>query len=301
MKSSSRFLIYARDGFKNVCNHIFMSFSSVLTLVITLSLCAVFIMFVNNTNQFTRDIESQVALRVEFYVGATEEEIESVIAEIDKHPLVDDWEFRDSDEEHKRIAEMTAEGDERIEDFLLDIEVDFFDVIRVEAVDIYSLDELSAFISDLEPIEHVTDSAEAAEVISGTTTAIRNVMMVFVVVLMILAVFLIQNTIRVTIYSRQEELSIMRLVGASIGHITFPFVVEGLIIGIIGSIIPILFTIFGYKIMYNATGGIFAINLFQLAEPAPLIYEVGFLMGIISIGVSLIGSLIAVAKYALKG
>lgn len=301
MKSSSRFLIYARDGFKNVCNHIFMSFSSVLTLVITLSLCAVFIMFVNNTNQFTRDIESQVALRVEFYVGATEEEIESVIAEIDKHPLVYDWDFRDSDEEHRRIAEMTAEGDERIEDFLLDIDVDFFDVIRVEAVDIYSLEELSAFISDLEPIEHVTDSAEAAEVISGTTTAIRNVMMVFVIVLMILAVFLIQNTIRVTIYSRQEELSIMRLVGASIGHITFPFVVEGLIIGIIGSIIPILFTVFGYRIMYNATGGIFAINLFQLAEPAPLIYEVGFLMGIISIGVSLIGSLIAVAKYALKG
>lgn len=278
-----------------------MSFSSILTLIITLSLCAVFIMFVNNTNRFTRDIESQVSLRVEFHIGATDEEIEAVIEEIEAHPLVSEHEFRDRYEEHRRIAEMTAEGDERIEDFLLDIDVDFFDVIRVEAVDIYALDELSSFISALDPIEHVGDSAEAAEVIGGTTTAIRNVMMVFVVVLMILAVFLIQNTIRVTIYSRQEELSIMRLVGASIGHITFPFVVEGLIIGIIGSIIPILFTIIGYQVMYNATGGIFAINLFQLAEPAPLIYEVGFLMGVISIGVSLVGSLIAVTKYALRG
>lgn len=300
MKSNGRFLIYARDGFKNVCNHIFMSFSSVLTLIITLSLCAVFIMFVNNTNLFTRDIESQVALMAEFRVGASDEEIAEVIASVSEHPLVYTYNFTDRYKERERIIEMIAGGDDRIEEFLEEVDADIIDVIRVEAVDIYSLEEVSAFVLDLEPIRFISDPADAAEMISGTTTAIRNVMMIFIGVLMILAVFLIQNTIRVTIYSRQEELSIMRLVGASIGHITFPFVIEGLIIGIIGAIIPILFTMIGYRIMYNASGGIFAINLFQLAEPAPLIYEVGFLMGMISVGVSLVGSLIAVVKYALK-
>ena len=300
MKSSGRFLIYARDGFKNVCNHIFMSFSSVLTLIITLSLCAVFIMFVNNTNRFTRDIEGQVALLAEFRVGVTDEEIESVITAVREHPLVYRYEFTDRYEERERVIEMIADGEERLEDFLDDVEADIVDVIRVEAIDIYSLDDVSDFVYELESIEFISDPSEAAERISQMTTAIRNVMMIFIGVLMVLAVFLIQNTIRVTIYSRQEELSIMRLVGASIGHITFPFVVEGLIIGVIGAIIPILFTMIGYRIMYNATGGVFAINIFQLAEPAPLVYEVGFLMGMISIGVSLVGSLIAVAKYALK-
>jgi len=117
---------------------------------------------------------------------------------------------------------------------------------------------------------------------------------------MLLAIFLIHNTIKITIYSRQEELSIMRLVGASIGHITFPFVIEGLIIGVIGAIIPILFTMFGYNFVYGWSEGIFAINIFQLAPPSPLVYQVGFLMGIVSVAVSLLGSLLAVAKYALK-
>ena len=300
MKSNGRFLIYARDGFKNVCNHIFMSFSSILTLIITLSLCAVFIMFVNNTNRFTRDIESQVAIRVEFRLGVSDEEIEAVKTTLEAHPLVDDYEFRTRYEERDRVIETLAEGDPRLEEVLNRAEAELHDVIIVEAVDIYSLEEVSAFIYDLEPIYRVDDSSEVADIVGGTTAAIRTVMMIFVGVLMILAVFLIQNTIRVTIYSRQEELSIMRLVGASIGHITFPFVIEGLIIGIIGAIIPILFTMIGYRIMYNANDGTFAINLFQLAAPAPLVYEVGFLMGMISIGVSLIGSLIAVAKYALK-
>ncbi|MCL2559826.1 MAG: ABC transporter permease [Turicibacter sp.] len=300
MKSKGRFLIYARDGFKNVCNHIFMSFSSVLTLIITLSLCAVFLMFVSNTNQFTRDIESQVALRVEFHIGVSDAEIEAALAEVSVHPLVGEYEFRNRYEEHARIAEMIADGDDRIEVFLADIEAPLHDVIRVEAIDIYSLDELSEFILNLEPIYRVSDPSEASEAISATTTAIRNVMMVFIVVLLVLAVFLIQNTIRVTIYSRQEELSIMRLVGGSIGHITFPFVIEGLIIGVIGAIVPIAFTLVGYRIMFNTTGGTFAINLFQLVEPARLVYQVGFLMGIISISVSLVGSLVAVAKYALK-
>jgi cell division transport system permease protein len=300
MKSKGRFLIYARDGFKNVCNHIFMSFSSVLTLVITLSLCAVFIMFVNNTNRFTRDIENQVILRAEFQVGVDQEAIAETILAISQNPLVHDYEFINRYEERERLIESIADGDDRIEGLLAGVDADLVDIIRVEAVNIESLEEVSAFVNDLESIFHVSDLAETAEVISGTTMAIRNVMMIFIGVLMLLAVFLIQNTIRVTIYSRQEELSIMRLVGASIGHITFPFVIEGLIIGIIGAIFPILFTMIGYRIMYNASGGIFAINLFQLAEPAPLVYEIGFLMGMISIGVSLIGSLVAVAKYALK-
>lgn len=300
MKSNRRFLIYARDGFKNVCNHVFMSFSSVLTLVITLSLCAVFIVFVTNTNRFTRDIESQVALRAEFYVGVSNEEIAEAIVAVSGHPLVDTYDFTDRYEEREHIIGRIADGDPRIEAFLDTVEADLIDVLRVEAVDIDSLDAVSAFVSELAAIEHVSDPADAVEAIGGTTAAIRNLMMIFIGVLMLLAVFLIQNTIRITIYSRQEELSIMRLVGASIGHITLPFVVEGLIIGIIGAIIPILFTLIGYRIVYTTLGGTFAINLFQLAEPAPLVYEVGFLMGMISIGVSLVGSLVAVAKYALK-
>ena len=300
MKSKFQFHIYARDGFKNVCNHVFMSFSSILTLIITLSLCAVVVMFVVNTNSFTRDIESQVILLIELEYEISDEHIAEVKDMLYHHELVYDFEFIDRYTEFEETTQEMAGDDERLRELFDRAGNRLVDVINIEAIDIYSLDALEADLEANEHIQFVHHPAGAAEMISGTTNAIRTVMIVFAGVLMLLAVFLIHNTIKITIYSRQEELSIMRLVGASIGHITFPFLIEGLIIGVIGAIFPILFTLIGYNLVYEMAGGIFAIPIFQLASPTPLVYQVGFIMGMISIAVSLVGSLVAVTKYALK-
>ena len=124
--------------------------------------------------------------------------------------------------------------------------------------------------------------------------------MVIVVVLLVLAVFLIQNTIKLTIYARKNELKIMKLVGASATHVTVPFLVEGLIIGVLGAIGPILFTVFGYQYLYELFGGVLVIPMFQLTAPLPLVYTLSFGIGIISIAISLIGSFFAVIRYSLK-
>jgi len=297
MKSKFQFHIYARDGFKNVCNHVFMSFSSVLTLIITLSLCAVVVLFVVNTNSFTRDIESQITMLAEFEYEVTGTQITEVLNMLENHELVYDYEFIDKQAEREEVMDGF---EDQLAVLLEGRENTLVDIINIEAVDIYSLDELTVMLEAHEYIQFVHHPQEAREMITDTTHAIRTVMVIFAGVLMILAIFLIHNTIKITIYSRQEELSIMRLVGASIGHITFPFLVEGLIIGVIGAIFPILFTIIGYSLVYEMNEGVFAINMFQLATPAPMIYQVGFYMGMISIIVSLLGSLVAVAKYALR-
>ncbi|MCL1989888.1 MAG: hypothetical protein FWG67_03260 [Defluviitaleaceae bacterium] len=300
MKSKFQFYIYARDGFKNVCNHIFMSFSSVLTLIITLSLCAVVFMFVVNTNAFTRDIESQVTMLAEFNYDVTEAQITSVMHLLDHHELVYHHEFIDRYTEREEVVSQIVGDNDELRYLFERTSNTLADIVIIEAVNITALDLLEGELLVHPYLQSVQHPSDAAELISGTTNAIRVVMMVFAGVLMLLAIFLIHNTIKITIYSRQEELSIMRLVGASIGHITFPFLIEGLIIGVIGAIFPILFTMIGYSLVYDLNDGIFAINIFQLASPSPLVYQVGFVMGIISILVSLLGSLFAVAKYALK-
>jgi len=175
--------------------------------------------------------------------------------------------------------------------------VDVFDVF---AINIESLNELHNELYEHPYIQFVYHPEEAASRISDTTTMIRDIMTFFAAVLMLLAIFLIHNTIKITIYSRKDELSIMRLVGASVGHITFPFLIEGLIIGVIGAIFPILFILVGYRLLYDFSGGMFAIYIFQLVDPTPLVYQIGFTMGIISISVSLLGSLVAVGRHAFK-
>jgi len=300
MKSKFQFHIYARDGFKNVCNHVFMSFSSVLTLIITLSLCAVVFMFVENTNSFTHDIESQVTILAEFEYNVNTDQIAEVLVLLEEHELVHSWEFIDRYAEREEVVDGLAGENEQIRELLNQTQNRLVDIVIVETTEIEALDALDQLLLSHPYIQFVEHPSDAAERISGTTNAIRAVMMVFAGVLMLLAVFLIHNTIKITIYSRQEELSIMRLVGASMGHITIPFLIEGLIIGIIGAIFPILFTIIGYNLAYEWSDGVFAINLFRLVSPAPLVYQVGFIMGMVSILVSLLGSLFAVTKYALK-
>lgn len=301
MKSRKfQFHIYFRDGFKNVCNHIFMSFSSILTLVITLTLSAVVVLFVVNANSFTVDIESQITLMVEMEYYVSPSQINAVKNMLDDHPMVAGWDFVDRETGHQNMTEMMAVENDVVGEILEGIENPLVDVFHVEAVNIDSLNSLQNFLERHPDIQFVHHPADAADTISGVTNAIRILMTVFAGVLMLLAVFLIHNTIKITIYSRREELGIMRLVGASVGHITWPFLIEGLIIGIIGAIVPILFTLLGYALVYDITDGIFAINLFQLVNPTPLIYQIGFTMGIISIVVSLLGSLFAVGRHALK-
>ena len=297
MVSKDQLLLFTRDGFKNVLNHIFMSFSSILTLIITLSLCAAVMIFVENANIITRNVESQVMLIAEFEEGTSMAEINRVSEVVAAHEHVEAYEFIDRYTAQEIAIETITEGNEAAAEMLEGIENHLRDILEIETTDIYSLDEVHEFLSTIDSIENVINPSELAEQISGITTVIRAILFVFVAAMLILAIFLIQNTIRVTIYARMEELAIMKLVGASIGHIVFPFVFEGLIIGAIGAIVPILFTIIGYSVTYNMSG---SMAIFELAPPASLIYSVSFYIGLVSITVSLIGSIVAVMRYALK-
>ena len=291
-----------RDGFKNIWNHLFMSISSVLTLTITLSLCALFVLFAENTNQLTRQIESEVKIFAEFNDDITNEEIETTINEIEDMNLVSDVIFRTSEEEFKDITERMAGGDATIQGFLTSRDENPLPpTLTIEVDNVDSISELNEQISEMPTIQFTNFGEDSTlESFVEITSTIRTTMIVIVVVLLVLAVFLIQNTIRITIHSRQDELKIMQLVGASIPHVTLPFIVEGIIIGVIGATLPILITLIGYPILYEASGGVLIIPMLQLADPRPLIFQISFVVGIISIIISILGSLFAVGKYVFK-
>ena len=118
-----------------------------------------------------------------------------------------------------------------------------------------------------------------------------------VLVLSALAIFLISNTIKLTINARQDEIHIMRLVGASNRYIRTPFLIEGVFIGLLGAIIPILIVYFGYEYIYEISGGYFFTQLFTLISPRPFIIDICIVLAGIAAIVGLIGSYISVSKY----
>lgn len=303
MKLIRQFFRFIRDGLKNIWNNLFMSLSSVFTLTITLSLCALFVLFAHNTSEFTQQLESEIKIFVEFSMDATPEEIESTISEIQSQEHVANVDHSTKEDEYQDFIDRIAESDPELANFFEETsdENPLPDTLIVAADVVENVDAVAKAIRKMDKIEYVGYGEESSlAAFSNITNTIRNSFSWIVLILLVLAVFLIQNTIKLTIYARKNELKIMKLVGASATHVTVPFLVEGLIIGALGAIGPILFTIYGYQYLYDMLGGVLVIPMLEMAPPLPLVYSLSFVIGIISIAVSLIGSFFAVIKYSLK-
>ena len=127
---------------------------------------------------------------------------------------------------------------------------------------------------------------------------VKKVSIIAVLALIIVTAFLIANTIKLAIYARKREIEIMRLVGASNISIKIPFVIEGLFLGLIGSILPIIITVYGYISLYDFFGGkIFNSSLARLIQPTPFVYLASLLLMVIGILVGMFGSWQAVKTY----
>ena len=127
--------------------------------------------------------------------------------------------------------------------------------------------------------------------------AVRKVCIFLVIALIIVTAFLIANTIKITIFSRKREKEIMRLLGASNTNIKIPFVMEGLFLGLLGSVIPVVITIVGYQKLYNHFHGQLFTAFIKLVHPYPFVIYISGLLIVIGMVVGMFGSWRAVRKY----
>ena len=131
-------------------------------------------------------------------------------------------------------------------------------------------------------------------------SAVKKITIGLVVGLILVTAFLINNTIKITIFSRKREIDIMRLVGTSNIVIKLPFFIEGFFIGFIGSLVPVLITIFGYSYAYNALNTVNLsniMNILTLVSPGEVIYKVSLLLILIGTVIGAFSSVKAVRKY----
>ena len=168
--------------------------------------------------------------------------------------------------------------------------------------DIEKIDDTVTAVKNLEfskdKINNINYGEDIVHQLIIVFNVVKKICIVAVVALILVTAFLIANTIKLAIYSRKREIEIMRLVGASNVSIKIPFIFEGLFIGILGSIIPILIAIFGYTSLYDFFGGkLFGSALASLIVPMPFVYYISGILLLIGIVVGMIGSYQAVRKY----
>ena len=166
----------------------------------------------------------------------------------------------------------------------------------VEVIDGDDLETIANQISQIEGVYEVNYGGESSVTLVNVINSVRNGGAIFVVGLTIIALFMIANTIKITITSRQTEISIMRMVGASNWYIRLPYMLEGVFIGLLGSIVPILVMYFGYNWIYSGAVDLLPAML-SMREPFPFIWHCSGIMVALGCGVGLIGSFVSVRKF----
>ena len=168
---------------------------------------------------------------------------------------------------------------------------------QVKVKDIEKIKNTANQIEKIDGITLVKYGEGMVEQLIQTFDFVHKICLGAVVALILVTAFLISNTIKITINSRQREIGIMRLIGASNLNIRIPFIIEGLLLGALGSIIPILTTIYGYNALYRNFDGHLFSPFIKLIEPVPFVYTTSLILLGIGIAVGMFGSWRAVKKY----
>lgn len=294
----SRLFRPIKEGFFGVGRHAAMSLSSASAVTITLFIIGVFLVFTANVQSFTVNIEQSMEISVLIdYDHEQQEQIDAIGLTISEMDGVKAVKFSDKDQEFQYyIDSFEDEAEQAIfEPFREDNPMHHAYYVEVNDGD--DLETIANQISQIEGVYEVNYGGESSVTLVNVINSVRNGGAILAAALSLLAVFLIQNTIKVTILARADEIAIMRNVGARNGFIRSPFLVEGVIIGILGAIIPILCMVFGYIYLYDTLGGVVISNMFTLIPPHPFVlYLALILLGVGSV-VGLIGSLLSVNKY----
>lgn len=294
MRAIRIFFRSIRDALKSITRNFSLSMASILCVTITLIIVSVSIVLAANINNATKNIEDEMNIVVYIQKEATDNDIDNLESEINNIHGVTEVEFISKEEQKKNMAEYN-DAFETILNYLDENPLLHSYVVFVE--DVRDISEIAKQITELPNVETVKYGEGMVEEVVSAFDIIQNVTIAIVIALILVTIFLISNTIKLTIYSRKNEIEIMRLVGASNGTIKLPFIFEGLMLGVIGSIIPICITIYGYVILYNTMNGYLFSEMLRLVEPYNFVFIVSGILVLIGSVVGMYGSVKSVRKY----
>lgn len=286
---------HCKTAIKNIWRNGVMSVSSIFAVTITLVLIAVIGVVAVNIQDMTYSIENSLTIYVKMERELSDKEAQKIQPQIEAIEGVKSAKFSSKSQElDKMIESQSDDGKKLFENYRKNNPLGA--AYNVEVDDTKQLQQVANQIEEIENVNEVSFGGSSTTSLVDSLEMIRNGGAVFVVALTILALFMIANTIKLTITSRQTEISIMRMVGASNWFIRLPYMLEGIFIGALGTIIPFLVLYFGYTAFYNNALTVVP-AMMSLREPFPFIWQAsGILLGL-GCGVGLIGSFVSVRKF----
>ncbi|NMM54285.1 permease-like cell division protein FtsX [Paenibacillus aquistagni] len=292
---------HIREGSKSIYRNGWMSIASISSIVISLFILGVFILLSFNLNVMTSELDSKVQIRVYLQLEVTQDEVALLRTDIGNMAEVSKVEYVTKQQGMDLLEESLGEDGKDILSGYTDETNPLPDSFTVEVKDPQTVGMVAKKIQALnetnaaQPIWKVKYGQGSVEKLFQMTKMIRNFGLILVAGLAITAMFLISNTIKITIMARQREIGIMKLVGATNSFIRWPFFVEGFLIGLIGAVVTIAILFLGYDqlLSYAATN----LSFIQLIPFEEVWLMVGSVLLALGILIGVWGSTISIRKF----
>ena len=300
MRGISVFVYRVRQGMKSLRKNRMFTLASIGTIAACLFLFGLFYFIVSNFQHMIKEVETTVGVTVFFDDGISQEQIDSIGEAIRFREEVDHIEFISAQEAwEKFVRENFSDNTELVDSFGTDNPLENSASYQVFLKDISDQQEVAEYVKGIEGVRTVKRSDETAKNLENANLLVSYVSIAIIGILLAVSVFLINSTISTGITVRRSEIEIMRLMGASDFFIRAPFIVEGVVIGLVGALIPLVILFFSYntiiqyiKTRYEVISGwldiLGAAQVFQMLIPVCLL---------IGIGIGFIGSFVTVRKH----
>ena len=275
------------------------SLASIITMAACIFLVGVFYSLVTNVDNIAHKVEQEVPITVFFDEGTTDEQMQEVGNLIQARPEVERVEFESGDQAWQNFKDKYFQGSDAADGFKDDNPLVNSSNYQVYLNQIEKQTELVNYIQGLEHVREVNQSEQAANTLGSFNKLVSYASIIIISILLLISIFLISNTVSVGISVRKEEIGIMKYIGATDAFVRAPFVLEGMVLGVIGAAIPLAALYFLYNTAvefiltkFNVlTGVVDFIPVWQIYQ---MLLPIGLLLGI---GIGFIGSIWTTRKH----
>ena len=294
------FIYSIGQGFKNIKRNKMFSLASIATMAALIFLFGLFYAIVANFNHIVKSAEEGVAITVFFKEDTTEEDIKRIGADLEKRDEVLEVVYVSAEEAWANFQEeYFGDNKELAEGFKDDNPLAKSANYEVYMKNVEDQDELVSYCENLPEVRKVRKSDAVAKTLSSVNVLLWYGSLGIILILLGVSIFLISSTVTVGVNVRSEEIAIMKYIGAKDSFVRLPFVIEGILIGLIGAVIPLVAFYFLYNkaVAYVMTKFSLLNNLVDflpVTQVYKLLLPVGLLLGV---GIGFIGSLVPIRKH----
>lgn len=292
-----------KEGVKSVFRNGLMSVASIGTITATLLILGIVFCLVVNVQSFATGLDSNLGMVAFLKEGITEEEVATLSRELEQREDIQSFRYVSPEDAWEVFKQEILGGDE-ISEMLMDDLNEDNPLANSANIEIYAKNaaDQPGIVSYLEAsplVRKVSYSANASQALTSFRNLVTYIGVALIAFLIFVALLLIANTIKLSVYIRRNEISIMKYIGATDGFVRLPFIIEGVLIGVLGAIIPTLLIYFGYNSLIGLLQNRFSAitSLLDFISVETVMSQLLPIFLILSITVGMLGSAISIRKH----